>query len=277
MKLTESQVQQGLYPLLQQIGSTTHLAALQALAKAVQTLSCKFTEAQAQEAFAKILGQIGTSDLATLQALAKALQALAAKLTEAQAQQALDPILQYIGQTTDLVTHQALAEAFQALTTNSTEAQAQQALDQVLQQIGQTTNSSALQALARGLGALGTKLTDAQALQSLLVAVSSLAWAASDDEAAAWARTLVTLLPRTINRDATAAGPATEILLEAIRARHHDAPTKEAGMQASLSWLASKFPEVLRPPVCPAPPQPTAMSGLRCPFVGIEAQRELRG
>jgi hypothetical protein len=288
MKLTESQVQQGLYPLLQQIGSTTHLAALQALAKAVQTLSCKFTEAQAQEAFAKILGQIGTSDLATLQALAKALQALAAKLTEAQAQQALDPILQYIGQTTDLVTHQALAEAFQALTTNSTEAQAQQALDQVLQQIGQTTNSSALQALARGLGALGTKLTDAQALQSLLVAVSSLAWAASDEEAAAWARTLVTLLPRTINRDATteliaaivfptAAGPATEILLEAIRARHHDAPTKEAGMQASLSWLASKFPEVLRPPVCPAPPQPTAMSGLRCPFVGIEAQRELRG
>ena len=58
-----------------------------------------------------------------------------------------------------------------------------------------------------------------------------------------------------------AGGSATEFLLEAIRAGHPDAPAKEAGTEAALAWLATKFPDVLRPPVCPEPLEP----GLKCP------------
>jgi hypothetical protein len=58
-----------------------------------------------------------------------------------------------------------------------------------------------------------------------------------------------------------AAGSVTEVLLDAIRAGHPDAPAKEAGTEVALAWLAKKFPEVLRPPVCPQPLQ----SGLKCP------------
>jgi hypothetical protein len=63
----------------------------------------------------------------------------------------------------------------------------------------------------------------------------------------------------------TAAGSATEVLLEAIRARRSDMPNKDAGTQAALKWLAEKYPEVLRPPVCQPPPQPKEISGLQCP------------
>ena len=52
-----------------------------------------------------------TTDSDALQTLAKALQALATKLTEAQAQQALDPVLQQIGKTTNPYALKALAQA----------------------------------------------------------------------------------------------------------------------------------------------------------------------
>ena len=132
------------------------------------------------------------------------------------------------------------------------------------------------------LQALASKLTEAQAQQALPVATSALAWAASEGEAADWARALVALLPRTADRDGTkklvaaivypaTAGPATDVLLEAIRARRPDAPKKEAGTEAGLAWLATKYPEVLRSPVCPPPPQPFAISGLKCPSMQTEA------
>ena len=130
-----------------------------------------------------------------LQALAEALQALPAKLTEAQAQQALAPLLEQIGKTTDPYALKALAEALQALAAKLTEAQAQQALEPLLQQIGKTTNPDALQALAQALQALAAKLTEAQAQQALTVAMSSLAWAATENEAVDWARAVVALLP----------------------------------------------------------------------------------
>jgi len=94
-QLTETQAQQALDAVLQQIGGTTNPRALGVLAQAFQALPAKLTEAQAQQALNPVLQQIGkTTDsnaLDALQSLAQALQALAAKLTEAQAQQALPP------------------------------------------------------------------------------------------------------------------------------------------------------------------------------------------
>jgi hypothetical protein len=62
----------------------------------------------------------------------------------------------------------------------------------------------------------------------------------------------------------SAAGPATDVLLEAIRASHSDAPT-EAGTAASFEWIAKKYPDQVGVPICLPPPQPTSLSGLKCP------------
>ena len=140
----------------------------------------------------------------------------------------------------------------------------------MLKQIGQTTYPVALLALAQALQALAAKLSEAQAAQASKAAAASLAWAADDEEAAEWARALVTLSRPAANRDGmlvnaiaypAAAGSATEVLLDAIRAGHSDAPAKEAGTEPALAWLAKTFPDVLRPPLCPPPLQPD----LKCP------------
>jgi ABC-type transporter Mla subunit MlaD len=213
-----------------------------------------------------VLKQIGqTTKPEALRALAQALHALPAKLTEAQASQALDPVLKQIGQTTEPDALRALAQALHALPAKLTEAQASQALDPVLKQIGQTTHPRLLPALAEALQALAPKLTEAQAAQASKAAAASLAWAADDKEAAKWARALVTLSQRAADRDGmlvtaiaypAAAGSATEVLLDAIRADHPDAPAKEAGTESALAWLVKIYPYVLRPPHCPEPLQP---------------------
>jgi hypothetical protein len=251
------------------------------LAQSLQAMASKLIEASTQQALTTMLQQISQSiqTLSNENNQTETIMLMTMMMgTGEQVQQALAPILQQIGRTTDSRALQALAQSLQALATKLTEAQAQQALAPVLQQIRKTTDSRALRALAQGLQALAAKLSDSQAQQALTVAKSALAWTAEKEEAADWARAIVALLPHTADQDGarvlvaaiaypTAAGPATEVLLEAIRARHSDAPPKEAGTEASLAWIAEKYPDVLRPSVCPPPPQPTSLSGLKCPIV----------
>jgi hypothetical protein len=124
---------------------------------------------------------------------------------------------------------------------------------------------------------VAAKLTGTQAQQALIIAESSLAWAAAEDEAVDWARAIVALLPSAQDPGETeklvaaiaypaAAGAATEVLVDALRARHSDTPVKEAGMAANLAWIAEKYPSQVRRPICPTPPQPTSLSGLKCPL-----------
>jgi TIR domain len=293
-KLTEAQASQAVDVVLKRIGPTTDPMALWALAEALKALPAKLTEAQASQAVDVVLKRIGqTTNPNALRPLVQAFQALvakliaqasqttnpqalaalaaklAAKLTEAQASHALDPVLKQIGQTTDPLALLPLAR--QALP-------ASQAVDVVLKQIGQTTSSYVLARLADALQALAAKLTEAQASQAASAAASSLGWAASDDEAAAWAKALVALTRSAANRDrmlvdaiaypSSAAAAATDVLLDAIRAGHPDAPAKEAGTELALAWLAKNFPEILRPPVCPPPLQQQA--DLNCPSSAIQ-------
>jgi hypothetical protein len=262
---------------LMQIGKTTDPNALLDLAKALTALPVKLTDAQAQQATEPPLLQIGkTTDPDVLRALVKALTALPVKLTDARAQQAFVPLLQQIGQTADPYTLQALAEVLQALPVKLTEAQAQQAFAPLRQQISQTTNPATLRVLANWLATLAETLTEKQAPQALAIAMSSLGWAATEDEAVNWARALVALLPRATNQDGDrelvgaivypfAAGPATEVLLDAIRARHSDAPTKEAGTAAGLAWIAQKYPDQVRRPICPIPAATDLVVGPKMP------------
>ncbi len=137
---------------------------------------------------------------------------------------------------------------------------------------GKTDNPLALRSLAEGFQALVPKVSEAQGEQALKVAESSLAWAASENESVQWARALVALAHPATDRNGklaaalaypAAAGPATEVLLDAIRAEHPDAPAKEAGPEAALEWLAKTYPDVLRPPLCPPPLQ--LQPDLKCP------------
>lgn len=161
--------------------------------------------------------------------------------------------------------------ALGGLAARLTPAQASKVHDAVLKQLGQETDSSTLAALAHALQVLAPKLTEAEVMQTSKDAAASLAWAAQDNEAAEWARALAAMPIATADRDRTlasaiaypaAAGSATEVLLEAIRAGHPDAPAKEAGTEPALAWLAKTFPDVVRPPHCPKPLQPD----LKCPL-----------
>jgi hypothetical protein len=141
---------------------------------------------------------------------------------------------------------------------------------------GEVAKASHSWDIARAYTAVAPKLTDTQAKEALSVVEASLAWAAWRGEATESARALVALSARLTDQEATeelvkavaypaVAGPATDVLLDAVHARDSDIPAKEAGTEARLIRLAKKYPEVLRPPVCPPPPQPTAISGLECP------------
>jgi hypothetical protein len=277
-KLSEGSAQAALDLIVKQIAETTSPdALLQALAKALRALAPKLTETQARQVLDPILKQIGEgpSDDA-LVGLAQALTALAPKLSDAQAGQALDPIVKQIGEGPSDDALVGLAQALAALAPRLSNAQAGQALDPIVKQIADTTSSDALQALAQALTALAPKLAEAKARELSDLAGTSLAWAASEEEAADWARAFVALLDRGGGAEKTqklvasvaypaAAGAATDILLDAIRTRVTAAPASGAGTTAALQWLAAQYPEVLRPPVCPKPPQDFVQSGLQCP------------
>src|ERR1700722_12765012 len=298
VKLTETQASKALDLVLKQIAQPTDRPALLSLAQALSALAPKLTETQASQALDTVLKRIemGRFGPLVLRVFAQALQALPAKLSTAQASQALDAVLKQLSEATAPDSLGELARALGALPAKPTEAQVSQALDPVLKQIsettaptlnpvlkqiGQATGVFSISPLAQALQALAPKLTETQTQHALPAVVSSFAWAATDDEATEWARALVTLSVRLSDQEATntlvaavaypvAAGSATEILLDAVHARHSYAPAKEAGTEAGLKWLATKYPEVLGPPVCPSPPQPTTISGLKCPSQTIE-------
>jgi hypothetical protein len=298
--LTEDQTRAALAPLLTQIGRTRDSYELRALAEGIRALPTNLSPAQAQQALAPLLTKIGGTNRHALPELTRAIRALAPKVPKAHAQLVLAQLVQLMSQPIDLEPEEisALAEAIRGLPPKLSMAQAQQALDPLLQRISETIPHYSLQALAQALQAIAPKLAEPQRQQALTVAGSSLAWASTEDEAAEWARTIVALVPDTADRhgarhffvasrssgqdvetpvrdDArtlaaaiaypSAAGPATDILSDALRTRHSDAPPEAEGTPAMLAWLEQKYPDLLLSPTCPPPPQSNAPSSLRCP------------
>ena len=280
------QASQSLYSVLAQIAQGTDPRELRTAAQQLQALAPKLTDTQAQQALDPVLRQIGeTPDTSALQALTQAIQALTPKLTEEQVEQVFNLILQQVVKTFDFEALRAAAEALQVLVLKSTDSQAQRAFDPVLQKVANTVDSNALGALAKVVQALAPKLTDSQVLQASRLASSSLAWAASENEAGEWARLLAVLSYRLRSQETSeglvaaiaypaSAGPATEFLLEAIRAQNPDAPTEETGTNAGLKWLATKYPWVLDAPVCLQPPQFPTIPDFKCP--PLETKQRIR-
>jgi hypothetical protein len=226
------------------------------------------TESQANRAQDAILEKISSAfDTGVYRELSAALNALPTTITDDRARQTMDQIFQRALRRN--VEFSELAKVLQALTAKLRGTEVTQTLGVLLKQIGSPTEPEMRLTLAT---ALQTMKIDAspQLTETVKVATASLAWSGNDREAAEWARALVALSHTQPNRDATlaaaivypaSAGPATEILLDAIRAGRSDAPAKEAGTEPALIWLQKAFPDVLRGPLCPAPPQ----SDLKCP------------
>jgi hypothetical protein len=130
-------------------------------------------------------------------------------------------------------------------------------------------------AQAQAIAALAPKLSDPILSKAARTSAAWLGWASNEGKSTEWAKALAALSTRTTEVDAIrqlagaiaypmAAGPATEILLDSIRARDPSMPANEVGSRRILEWLAKKYPELVRP-VCPDPPQIYKYSALRCP------------
>jgi hypothetical protein len=269
-KLTEADSRRIIDEGLKNIDATNEPNYLYAMVDTLAMLQPILSDVQQWQVLDKILRQWQPDNSGwPTDALCRALEKLAPRLSNEHAKQAFNLIFSWLGQKQEA---DDLGTALRGLAARLTESQAQAALDLVANQIGQTTDPKALHALAQVLKGLGPKLTETQAREASDRAQASLGWATNENEAANWAQALVSLPFRAADRDGefvtaiaypAAAGSATEVLFDAIRAGHPDAPKKEAGAEAALEWLAKKFPDVLRPPLCPMPLQPE--SGLKCP------------
>jgi hypothetical protein len=281
-KLTEAPTSHAFDAVLKRIGQTTDEVELDALVKVLAALAPKLTEAQSKKALDVLQDRISqTRDSEKLQGLvqvlAQALAVLGPKVTETQGGQALDLVLRHLGDS--VYGFDRLEELFGALPGKLTEAQSNQVLELLMRTIRESDKSSRVE-MANGLTHLAPKLSDGSRRQASTTVVSWLAWAPDGFEAAAWADALVSLTAEDTNGTPqlveaitypAAAGSndlgdaATDVLLEAIRTRRPGAPTKEAGTEAALQWLAINYPRVLQPPVCPPPPRPLEISGFKCP------------
>ena len=260
-------VQRLLGPVLDAIPKTIDPDQLQALDQAVQSLAPKLSPEQAQAALGPVLDAIpNTTSPSALQALAQAVQSLAPKLSPEQAQAALGPVLDAIPKTTDPDQIQALAQAVQSLT--PTPEQAQAALGPVLDAIPKTTDPYQLQDLAQAVQSLAPKLSPEQAQASAEPLRTVLTTTDDPAIAAAFARAIAVALPldpikpqpyaaaivELLKWPTTAEPGATEALLEVLHDRLPAAPGKEAGLAATVRWVATTFPEIDldSPPTPPA-------------------------
>jgi hypothetical protein len=203
-----------------------------------------------------------TADPRALHALAGAVAALGP--TPGQAQAALAPVLAALPKTDDPGALAALAGAAAAL--GPTPGQAQAALTSVLAALPKTAHPYVLAELARAAATLGPRLAPEQVGSALETLKVLLAKADVPYAADAFATAIVATLPSGLTEEAyvtavvdllkwpTTVGAATDALLDALKKRVPGAPGKEAGLDATVRWVAANFPRVdlESPPTFPA-------------------------
>jgi hypothetical protein len=234
------QVQLALDRVLHALSRRSDSYPLQSLAKAIWILRFRLTTEQANIALAPVLNAVTrTSSPQALLALMQAVQALAPELGPEQAQVALGPLLTGTSQTTDAG-------------------------------ISQTTDADLLRAWAAAVGALGVRTPTAARRRAMELLLVPLASTGSPFRAAALAEAIASLLPtepletyvsRIIEllKWPTTAGPATDVLLNALHQGVPGAPGKEAGLNATVAWIAETYPNVDL--TSPPEPPPSGSTG----------------
>lgn len=216
------------------------------------------------EAFSK------QADSFAIQNLAEAALALGA--TSEQAQTAIGELLELIGRSIHADDLLSLAQAIVLLGPGPDQVHA--ALAPVIDAILEPTGADQLQTLAQAVQALGPKLAPEQADAAIDVSRTVLAAAGEPDIAVAFARAIAVILPHDpaepqtyvaaiielLKWPTTAEPGATAALLEVLHHRVPEAPGKEAGLDATVQWVAARFPEIdLDSP--PTPPASVSTGG----------------
>ena len=269
---TPEQTQAALSPVLDAIRHITdynYQFLAPELARAVQVLGPTSDELDA--ALGLLLDAIlETSDPDQLQALAQAIQTLGP--TPEQAEAALGPVFDAIRHTTDNNQLQSLAQAAQSLGPILAAEQAQTAAGPILHALTRTNDPNQLQVLAQLVQTLASKLTPKQVDAASEISRTVLATTADPLVAEAFARAIavslqldpakpqpyVAAIVELLKWPTTAAEwGATNALLEVLHDRVPGAPGKEAGLDATVRWVAATFPEI----DLDSPPTPPASVG----------------
>jgi hypothetical protein len=119
--------------------------------------------------------------------------------------------------------------------------------------------------MAQAVEVLGPRLEKEEARTAIEVARTVLAETDEPDVATAFSRAIAVTLPADpatpyvativeLLKWPTTAGPATDALLEVLHDRVPGAPGKEAGLDATVAWVAQTFPDIDldSPPTYPA-------------------------
>jgi hypothetical protein len=250
----------------------SYYTACRALVGAVQALGPRLDPEQTQIALGPFLTALQTTtDADELKALADAVQAL--NPMPEQGQTALGPVLAALQTTPDPSRFAALAHTVQAL--GPTLEQARAALVSILAGLQTTPEDRsrgwlppALSSLAHAVQALAARAGSEERGALLDLIRATLACMGSADTSRVLAVAVASLMGQTPDRDfataivdvlkyPTAAGEATDVLLDALHTRFSDAPGKEAGYEANLAWIQQTFPaiDVTSPPLRPPPPE----------------------
>jgi hypothetical protein len=257
------------------IRRTTDPAPLWVLAQAMHVLAARLTPEQGGEALGELVGVLVQlhdfqSDSSLALALTQAMRALPAQLTGEQAHEALRSLLDTIRYATNPDELPTLGFAAQNLVAKLTTEQIQAGLSSLIAAMDDAPSSDVLETLVQAMQPMSNQLRAWDLL------ATRLAWAPTRAEATAWAGALVHLLPRSppqvyieqiveALKYPTSAGPATAVLLDALREAEPSAPGKEAGLGATLSWLRVAHPaiDLEGRPRCPK--SPAAQKDLVCP------------
>jgi hypothetical protein len=224
----------------------------QALALQLDAVVGGLPEVQVATAFAEMVNKVTTIDaIDRLYAYAPALQTLAARLSAGQAPEALRRVIAGMR-----------AEGGDQRPTGGSMAL-------ILERLG---------VLAGAVQSLAPKLSDGDREKALDETRAALAWAPTTAVSVSAAAAAVSLLPRNqVERSVQtivellkypmAAGDATAVLLDGLKAIAPEAPGNEAGLEANLNWIARTFPgiDLEAPPACPASRWP----GLSCPTLAF--------
>jgi hypothetical protein len=278
-KLDAAQAQAALGPVFDVMKGTADPLELRELAETAKALSVQLGTAQAGAALSPFIDAIWrTTDPEALRTLAETVEALPVQLDRVQAEAVLGPVVDAMKRTTDTSPLQDLAKTMQALAGKFDAAQAQVAVGSVVDAM-KGADSGALAMLAGAVQALAPRLSVDHARAVSETVRVYLGWAPRAHEARDWAGALVALLPREppegyveqiveALKYPTSAGPATDVLLDALGGIDPNAPGKEAGLDANLAWLTTAYPaiDLDKPPDCPKPL--SDQQDVTCPEVG---------
>lgn len=252
---------------------------LLALLQLVPTFAAQLTPEEALEAVVEFMSEASSKDVSTLKAqvIAQAARALSENIPT---ELVRANVGQFLRMNRDLdmqlcLMRPSLGQLMQVFASRSTPVEADGALSALIGCVAKVRDPPARRDLAAAVSALATKLTAEQVLAALVPVQSSLAWAGSDDEAAAWANAFAKLLLQSAGPDRVAklvevlkysmtGGSATQVLLDALQGIDPNAPGKDAGIDANLKWVRRSYPALNldSAPVCPEPPP---SQGLSCP------------